>query len=173
MIKLKKDNFKFTGFYRGKVVDNNDPDKAGRIRVKVYPMFADLPEEEYDAIPWAVPAFPISRGSGDFGTFAVPKIGSFVWVFFENFDYNQPVYFAEAFSKANIMAEFNTSEYPDKLGFKLSNGIYVYFVDRNSNKILGVSHPSGTYIKIFDNGAVIIHSANNVVIEGTTVSINP
>lgn len=168
-MKLKQEVFEFTGIYRGEVVDNNDPLKLGRVKVRVFPFFRGA---SVNAIPWAVPAFPLIRGAGNYGSFVVPKVGSKVWVFFENQDYNMPVYFAEAYDGSTVKSEFN-ADYPDRFGFKLGNGICVYFVDKEDKKEVGIEHPSGSYIKILDDGSIFIHSASEVRIEGALVNINP
>ena len=80
--------------YRGVVEDDQDPLNAGRVRVRVYPMFTSLPVA---TLPWAVPAPRITSGAGNgYGEYATPEVGSWVYVFFEAGDIQQPVYFASA-----------------------------------------------------------------------------
>ena len=52
-----KKGYSLDGFHRGKVVDNKDPLRLGRIRVKVSPWFDEVKDED---CPWAEPAW----GSG-------------------------------------------------------------------------------------------------------------
>jgi hypothetical protein len=101
---LEKKDVKYFGIYRGKVLDNVDPDKLGRVKVQIYPAFAEIIDPA--GLPWAVPATPISQGAGQFdpnditkegiGTFIVPRINTYIFCFFEEGDPYQPVYFAEA-----------------------------------------------------------------------------
>ena len=63
------------GKYRGKVVDNNDPDKRGSVRVVVP---AVMGEKEL----WALPCVPYA--GPDVGFFAIPPVDASVWVEFEN-----------------------------------------------------------------------------------------
>ena len=87
---------KYTGFYRGIVVDDEDPDEGGRIKVRVHPMFSseDIKDED---LPWAVPADAIIQGAAiDEGAVTIPHVDSHVFIFFEDGDIYQPVYFAAA-----------------------------------------------------------------------------
>ena len=84
---------KFFGFYRGIVIDNNDPKQNGRIKIRVYPMFDGVSDE---ALPWAIYADPSMGGISDVGKINVPLLDSHVFLFFENGDHRYPVYFAGA-----------------------------------------------------------------------------
>ncbi|OPX34351.1 MAG: hypothetical protein B1H11_11045, partial [Desulfobacteraceae bacterium 4484_190.1] len=76
---------RYYSVYRGEVVDNQDPEEQGRILVKVPSLFGD------DALPdWAWPRAGVA-GDGH-GVFAVPTVGSRVWVSFEAGDPKMPVY---------------------------------------------------------------------------------
>lgn len=77
--KLNSQPFKL---YRGIVVDNNDPDKYGRVRVKIFGLNE---HEANDNLPWAEVMQPCGLGlvSG-VGLSAVLKQGTWVLVVFEN-----------------------------------------------------------------------------------------
>ena len=83
----------FNGFYRAVVVNNVDPLKAGRVQVRVMPYFTGVPDA---VLPWAILADPMMGGTFNQGSVMVPAVGAHLWVFFENGDYRQPVYFAAA-----------------------------------------------------------------------------
>jgi len=169
MLKIEQ-KVKFDGIYRGKVVDNNDPLGRGRIKVEVYPMLVNV---EKDALPWAVPAFPLWTGAGEnggslYGFYAIPEAGSFVFVFFEAGDVYQPVYFAEAVDR--VHGAPNDGDVSCR-GFRTKAGIELWV--RDSDKVIRIGHPSGTYIQVNEDGVVMIYSAKNIVIEGEEVHINP
>lgn len=69
-------------FYRGIVVDNNDPEKYGRVRVKLFGLNNN---EAIDNLPWAEVMQPAGLGliSG-VGLSAVLKQGTWVYVIFED-----------------------------------------------------------------------------------------
>ncbi|NVB36420.1 baseplate assembly protein [Pseudenhygromyxa sp. WMMC2535] len=71
------------GKYRGKVMDNQDPEDRGRLLVTVP---APLQDEEV----WAVPCVPYA-GPG-VGTYMIPPIGARVWVEFEGGDTCLPIW---------------------------------------------------------------------------------
>ena len=75
---------KYYGKYRAKVVDIKDPESRGRIRV-MCPMVLDNFKSA-----WCEPCIPVAYDFG--GDFALPKIGEFVWVEFEEGDPNKPIY---------------------------------------------------------------------------------
>ena len=73
---------KYYGKYRGVVVNNIDPEQRGRVQVRVPDVAELLP-------PWAMPCVPIAGMQS--GMFAVPNIGSDVWVEFEQGDPSYPI----------------------------------------------------------------------------------
>lgn len=75
---------KFYGKYRGMVLNNIDPTQQGRLQVQV-PDVANL-------IPtsWAMPCVPIAGIQN--GMFALPIIGSGVWVEFEQGNPEYPIW---------------------------------------------------------------------------------
>ena len=58
----------FGGLLRGIVVDNNDPKKLGRIKVRIQSAYGDQPVEN---LPWAWPCLSYGGMSGMYA-FAVP-----------------------------------------------------------------------------------------------------
>jgi hypothetical protein len=58
--------------YVGEVVDHEDPNKLGRLKVRVPELYGSIPK---DHIPWANPAEPFG-GSSDYGHFYIPIPGS-------------------------------------------------------------------------------------------------
>lgn len=85
--------------YRGVVEDINDPEKAGRVRIRVLGIHSD--NKAYvktEQLPWAIPATDLRFGGGlrNIGSYKVPDVGSHIFVFFEAGDHNFPVYFAAA-----------------------------------------------------------------------------
>ncbi len=81
-LKYSQDTPSALKFYRGIVVDNNDPEKYGRVRVK---LFGLNNHEAIDNLPWAEVMQPCGFGliSG-VGLSAVLKQGTWVYVIFED-----------------------------------------------------------------------------------------
>ena len=75
---------KYYGKYRALVVDIKDPEKRGRIRVMCPKVLSKSKSS------WCEPCIPVAYDFG--GDFALPKIGEFVWVEFEEGNVNKPIY---------------------------------------------------------------------------------
>jgi hypothetical protein len=75
---------KFYGKYRGVVINNVDPMQMGRINALVPDVSTVLPTT------WAMPCVPIA--GIQMGLFAMPTIGSGVWIEFENGDPDYPIW---------------------------------------------------------------------------------
>jgi len=158
--KLTPVNTKFNGMYRALVMDNDDPLQYGRIKARVYPMLSDLIADE---LPWATPAFPLWNGSGSAsGFFAVPKVGTYVFVFFEGGEFWSPTYFAEAPTATKGLPATRTNSYPNRRVLRTDSGWEVYFDD--TLKEFKLTHPDGAYIMIMPDGTIQINSPADVIV---------
>lgn len=165
------------GIYRAKVLDNDDPDKLGRIKVEVYPFLIgettaldlyDVVGIPIDVLPWATPAFPLFDGAGEsFGRFSIPKNETFVFVFFENNDIYQPVYFAEATDGIHGLPSERETNYPNRKVLKTENGIIIELDDTINDAEIKITHPKGTICTIDKNGGMILE-----IVENKTVTVN-
>jgi len=167
---LKKDNNKYSGFYRGYVVDNNDPDKKGRVKVRIHPCF-DGVEAEY--LPWATLATPLVIGSGAaVGNFSLPQNDTWVWCFFETGDFNQPVIFAEAVTAVHGIPTSALTNYPNAHVLKLNN-IEVILDDSSGNVTISGNDFSVTGNDINVSGkSITVTGSGAVKITGSSVNIN-
>ncbi|NJN85159.1 MAG: hypothetical protein HC881_01010 [Leptolyngbyaceae cyanobacterium SL_7_1] len=75
---------RFFGKYRGKVAAVVDPLHLGRIQVEVPAILGS------DRLAWALPCTPYA--GRDIGFFAIPPIGSNIWVEFEGGDPDYPIW---------------------------------------------------------------------------------
>lgn len=191
---------KFNGIYRGKVLatDASETQKLGRVKIEIYPMLigvetaktlSDVDGIATDVLPWAVPAMPLFAGAGDGrGCFVVPVVNAFVWVFFEEGDIHQPVYFAEAQTGTRGLPVERELNYPDVLVWKTPAGAVIYIDD--TKKEIAIHHSFGgktfgegnfgdgtyegcTVVKIKEDGTVLIDSIGEIVIRGTRINLNP
>ena len=75
---------KHYGKYRGTVTDTDDPRKQGRVKVQVPEILGEVDSG------WALPCAPYA---GDHvGSYAVPAVGSGVWVEFEAGEVSRPIW---------------------------------------------------------------------------------
>lgn len=121
---LKVNPLTLSGIFRAVVESNQDPLKAGRVKVRVWGIHTKVKERgEKEGIPtsdlpWAEPALGLIEGSiSGFGMWSVPLQGSHVAVFFENGNIMRPIYFATL--PGIPTEEPNTTE-----GFNDPDGVY-------------------------------------------------
>ena len=77
----------YYGMYRAQVVDLEDPDDSGRIRVMVTSIQAEADAETHR---WAMPCVPYA--GPNVGLHLSPDVGDMVWVEFEGGDVTKPVW---------------------------------------------------------------------------------
>ena len=82
-VKTTKD-FDYNSFYRATVLDNNDPEKLGRVKVQIATLGSNG--------VWAYPGLFSGMGYQT-GAFILPPKGSVVFVTFEYSDEHRPIYF--------------------------------------------------------------------------------
>ncbi len=75
---------RYYGKYRGIVLENLDPEQIGRVIVQVPDVLGFTPSS------WAMPCVPVAGIQS--GSFAVPPIGSQVWVEFEQGNPDYPIW---------------------------------------------------------------------------------
>lgn len=99
---LKAYDINYNAFYRGYVVDNNDPLKLGRVRVRVpsiHGIYTD--SDNYvpnSMIPWASSGI-FNGAANDSGQYLVPDVGSVVFTTYEYDNQAFPIYFGGIVSK--------------------------------------------------------------------------
>jgi hypothetical protein len=160
----------YLGIYRGQVLltDALEENKLGRIKVEVFPMLisedtvkefklANIEGMKIEQIPWATPAMSLFAGAGDgFGSFVVPDIKSWVWLFFESGDIYQPVYFAEATNGIKGLPVERLVNYPYTKVFKTATDIVITINDSAENKDVKIVHPLGSSIQMDKDGNINI-----------------
>jgi hypothetical protein len=156
--------------YRGQVMNNLDLTKAGRIQIKVHPMFSGI--TDITLLPWAVPAFPLWEGAGtNSGFFAVPKIGSWVFVFFEQGDVYQPVYFAEAPTATLGLPSERLENYPNNKVIKSASGIVILVNDITG--VIQLKNKLGANVTITKTGGVTIEGVkDDILLNSARIILN-
>ena len=156
-------------FWTGKVINNNDPDKLGRCRIRVYGMFSDkIPDDD---LPWATPDFNFIGGSS--GSFIVPPIDSLVRVYFDNNDVYAPMYTTKAFNKGTTFKGDISEDYPDTMVFFETDQGEYFKINRKTQKTT-YKHSSGATVIIDIDGNITINNKASTVgnltinIEGNT-----
>lgn len=143
-------------YHIGEVVDNKDPEKLGRLKVKV-PHVLDLDSE---SLPWASPINSTGLGGRpDSSFFAVPEIGSEVIIIFNDKDIYTPFYIGYFQSKKTHQTMFDV-DYPESYGWKDKTGNFL-LVNKKQQYTFW-QHSSGSRIQFMKNGDVILYVAKDL-----------
>jgi uncharacterized protein involved in type VI secretion and phage assembly len=150
---------KHWGKYRGLVVDRNDPDRLGRLRVRVPSLVAD-------ALPgWAWPVTPY--GGAGIGLFALPKLGDIVWVEFMEGELAHPLWSGCAWAKPKGRTELPpeaVAAYPDAVVLKTAAGHTVVLSDVDGQERITVRAASGCEVVLDATANRVTITADEVIV---------
>lgn len=179
----------YSQFYRGIVVENKDPQRRGRIKVRIPQIYGVNPTEQYfvatSSIPWANCA--ISPAGNDSGTFLPPNIGDTVFVTFEAGKQNYPIYFGGIFTSRindevdnkgigstdifeNEILQVTEDDLPseiqsgtERIIYKSLKGAVIMIDDKDGNESIKITDQSGQSI-IMENlsGETLKRRGNSV-----------
>jgi uncharacterized protein involved in type VI secretion and phage assembly len=161
------------GKYRGFVEDNEDPDKLGRLKLRVPKVYGSDPSD------WALPCLPFG-GAASHGLFLLPEIDDMVWVEFEEGDIDHPIWTGCGWPDGEV-PEFGRRTLLTPKGHKLE------FIDVDDEEAVILTHslgdakieidPKGT-VSIADQsgGSVKLDAENEELIitdkHGNTITMN-
>lgn len=177
-------------YFLGKVVDNDDPLKMERVKVRIPDVF----EGDSANFPWCSPAkagwFPNTAEFGVFGL--VPPVGTEIKVLFQQGNPLYPLYFAYPHQKDERVNDFVTN-YLKRYGWKDPQG-NLFFIDttnaanpqvkfQHTAGILFTIEPNGTFnititgagdknVNINGGGAYNIHADGNVNVNNCDVIVS-
>ncbi len=159
---------RYYGKYRGTVLNNIDPMQIGRIQVIVPDVSGVAPTS------WAMPCVPVA--GINMGMFALPPIGSGVWVEFEHGDPDYPIWtgcFWGLAAEVPVMARTVPPAVPGiTLQTTLKNGIVISDVPGPTGGVL-IQTTTGAMISVSDVGIVISNGKGAIInMTGPTVDLN-
>ena len=161
---------KLTGNWRSVVTDNMDPTKSGRVKISIESLGLNN--------MWAEPAIQIG-GSAIHGSYAIPRIGDKIFVFFDGNNINHPIYFATSPSQRDIPPAFDgqtdgliaarnasalttptwveptvspTAEYPYNQGIKYPGGSLLVVDESDGQTKIALYHPANSYQEYLGTG---------------------
>jgi uncharacterized protein involved in type VI secretion and phage assembly len=160
---------RFYGKYRGQVVANIDPLQKGRLLVQVVDVLGDLPST------WAMPCVPVAGIQA--GMYAVPPVGSGVWVEFEQGDPDYPIWVGGFWGSAAEIPALALVPPPPP-----GQNILIQTTGQNTLSISDVPGPTGgiliksmtgAFITVNDAGIIISNGKGaTIVMAGPSVTIN-
>jgi uncharacterized protein involved in type VI secretion and phage assembly len=158
----------FYGKYRATVINNVDPMQMGRLMVEVPDVSSIIPST------WAMPCVPFAGVLS--GMYAVPAIGSGVWVEFEQGDQDYPIWVGCFWGSAVEVPALALAAPP-----ALQN-IVIQTTGQNALMISDAPGPTGGILLMSSSGAMISISDVGITISngqgatimmtGPTVTIN-
>jgi uncharacterized protein involved in type VI secretion and phage assembly len=156
------------GKFRAVVVNNVDPMQIGRIQVMIPDVTGFVPST------WAMPCLPIAGINS--GMFAVPMIGSGVWVEFERGDIDYPVWVGGFWGTAAEVPVLARTVPPGVSGFTLQttlkNGIVISDVPGPTGGIQ-IQTTTGAMISVTDVGIIISNGKGAIInMTGPSVDVN-
>jgi len=155
----------YYGNYRGTIVDNEDPEKLGRVKLRVPQIAGDNVIED-----WAWPkGFPAGQ---DFGDFMIPPEGSPVWVEFENGDPQHPIWSGGHWARQNgavpeeakVLGAKNRVRKSEKWVIEMNDEETEFRIkDKDGERFIEIT---GDGIFLNFNGVVLEIGADGVKIQG-------
>ncbi len=159
---------RFYGKYRGLVVDNDDPEQLGRLKVRVLSLLGDEV-----VTGWAMPCLPYG-GAASQGALWIPTVDSGVWIEFEEGDLEFPIWVGTFWSKPGGTTELptpnaadgtaqNTAQSPPtRKIFKTAKGHTLQFEDQDDEELVLIYEATnGHLITLNKEGIVIVDGTGN------------
>lgn len=150
---------RYYGKYGGVVIDNDDPLKLARLKVKVPTLMQDA------EVGWARPALPFAGPAS--GHVMVPEVDAMVWVEFEAGNLNQPIW------SGCFYAENQTAPGPSAPGghvIATPQGHRVV-LDDDGDKLV-VMHSGGAMLEMTSTGITLSIGASKMVLSNTAITFN-
>lgn len=153
---------RFYGKYRGVVMNNLDPNNQGRLQALVPEVLGELP------CGWALPSAPYA-GTGA-GLFAIPPIGTGVWVEFEAGDVSRPIWAGTWWTPTDVpMDETGAQVKPTTKILRSDFGLIIALNDLAQT--ITISDSAGTNLMVVKvlEGTIQIKSMVQVVLEAPLI----
>lgn len=156
----RRDRSHYLGQYRGQVANNVDPLLQGRVQVEVPSVLGA------GVVAWALPCTPYA--GPDQGWYAIPPVGTQVWVEFERGDPDYPIW-AGCF--------WPSGEVPDGAGLPATKvlkteGCRITLSDSAGDERITLETAGGVKIELSDaEGGVIRLTAPQIVVNGTMLDV--
>ena len=146
------------GKYRGTVVDNVDPEKRARLKLRIPSVLADQDTD------WALPCLPYG-GIAQQGMFMVPDVDAQVWVEFEEGDIHRPIWVGTFWQQEGDPPEDAAREEPTTRLLQTKSGHILQFDDADGEEQFRLHHPADAEMVIDPNGTISLTDASGAVLK--------
>ncbi|MGA1870559.1 MAG: phage baseplate assembly protein V [bacterium] len=149
---VQKIERRFYGKYRGFVVDNEDPEQLGRLKLKVPSVLGNE-----IVTGWAMPCVPYG-GDVNQGFLFIPEVDSGVWVEFEEGDLEFPIWVGTFWSKPGGESELpkpndadgaeqdNVQDPPTRKILKTKKGHTIQFEDADGEEMVTIIEATNSHV---------------------------
>ena len=148
---------KLYGKFRGSVADNQDPEKRGRLKLRIPSVLAD---QETD---WALPCLPYG-GFNQQGFFAIPDVDAQVWVEFEEGDISRPIWVGTFWQQGSDVPEDASKDEPTTRMLQTHSGHILQFDDADGEERFRLYHPKDAEMIIDPNGTISLTDASGAIV---------
>ncbi len=148
------------GKSRGIVTDNKDPQKRGRLKLRIPSVLANQDTD------WALPCLPYG-GADQQGMFMVPEVDAQVWVEFEEGDIHRPIWVGTFWQQEGDPPEDAAKEEPTTRLLQTKSGHILQFDDADGQEQFRLHHPTEAEMVIDPNGTISLTDA-----QGATVTLD-
>jgi len=177
---VEKIERRFYGKYRGTVVDNEDPLRLGRLKLKVPSVLG-----EQVVTGWATPCAPYG-GAADRGFLFVPERDSRVWVEFEEGDLEFPIWVGAFWTgptpdrsqlpkpqAADGTEQAKVQNPATRKIIKSAKGHTIQFEDDDANELVTIVEAvNGNVITMDKNGIAISDThGHKIVLDGSGITV--
>jgi uncharacterized protein involved in type VI secretion and phage assembly len=149
---IERTQGRYYGKYRGFVVDNQDPDKRGRLRLRVPSVLAS------EVSAWALPCLPFG-GLADQGFFMIPEVDAQIWVEFEEGNLHAPIWTGVFWQQPGDVPSEGAKSKPTTRVLKTPSGHVLQFDDEKGSERFRLFHPKGAEMIIDEKGTVDVVNA--------------
>ncbi len=166
---------RYYGKYRGTVVDNQDPAKLGRLKLKVPSVLGS------DVVTgWATPCAPYGGATGQ-GFLFIPEVGAGVWTEFEEGDLEFPIWVGTFWSQPEAETEIpkpnrgsdgaeesSVQEPPTRKIIKTLKGHTIQFEDKDGEEMVMIKEAKNGHLITLDKDGIKITDGAN----GNSISMD-
>lgn len=166
---------RYYGKYRGTVVDNQDPAKLGRLKLKVPSVLGS------DVVTgWATACAPYGGATGQ-GFLFIPEVGAGVWTEFEEGDLEFPIWVGTFWSQPDAETEIpkpnqgsdgaeesSVQDPPTRKIIKTLKGHTLQFEDKNGEEMVMITEAKNGHVITLDKDGVRITDGAN----GNSISMD-
>jgi len=158
----------YFGKYRGIVVDNKDPLKLGRLKLRVPSVLIDdpnAPDADESVTDWAFPCVPCG-GASEQGFFFIPDVDAHVWVEFEEGNLDHAIWVGTFWAspggttqiptEAQDMDGTEDNKEPLRRVLKTTSGHLLEFCDIDGKETITLQHMNGAILSMDEKGSVTI-----------------